>query len=219
MSLNESAVLEIQDLVQTFGDRKILDLKHWSVTPGAHCLIEGQSGSGKSTLLHLIAGLMRPSAGLIAIERQPLSRLSGRALDELRGKKIGIVLQSFHLIEALDVLGNLKLAQSLAGNRPNTEQIMHLLSIVGIDQLAGRKPRALSQGERQRVAIVRAIINRPALLLADEPTSALDDRHADAVLNLLIEQADEAGATLLMATHDARAKASLPVGLSLGAGP
>ncbi len=209
-------VLSVQHLVHGFGDRTVLAIDHWSVVRGGHCLIEGPSGSGKSTLLHLIAGLMRPSSGRIDVLGQEVGGLSGRALDRLRGRSIGIVLQRFHLIEALDVMANLRLAQSLAGAAPDAERARSLLDQVGLATLAEKKPSTLSEGERQRVAILRAIINRPTLLLADEPTSALDDRHAEAVLNLLITQADAAGATLLMATHDARAKARLPVGLKLG---
>jgi putative ABC transport system ATP-binding protein len=213
---DDRMVLSVRNLVHNFGGRTVLAIDHWSVVQGEHGLIEGPSGSGKSTLLHLIAGLMRPSSGRIDVLGQELGSLSGRALDRLRGRSIGIVLQRFHLIEALDVMANLRLAQSLAGATPDAEQAEALLDRVGLATLAKKKPSMLSEGERQRVAILRAVINQPALLLADEPTSALDDHHAGAVLDLLITQADAAGATLLMATHDARAKERLPVGLRLG---
>jgi putative ABC transport system ATP-binding protein len=212
---DDERVLCVQHLVQRLGDRTVLTVDHWFVNRGGHCLIEGPSGSGKTTLLHLIAGLMRPSSGRIDVLGQELDRLSGRSLDQLRARSIGIVLQRFHLIEALDVMANLRLAQSLAGVAPDTGRASALLDQVGLATLSQKKPSTLSEGERQRVAILRAVINRPALLLADEPTSALDDRHAETVLDLLITQADAAGATLLMATHDARAKARLPVGLKL----
>ena len=213
---DDERVLSIQDLTHGFGEQTVLTIDRWSVPRGGHCLIEGPSGCGKSTLLHLIAGLMRPTRGRIDVLGQELGHLSSRALDQLRGRWIGIVLQRFHLIEALDVMANLRLAQSLAGVAPQTKRATALLEQVGLATLSQKKPSMLSEGERQRVAILRAVINQPALLLADEPTSALDDRHAEAVLDLLITQADAAGATLLMATHDARAKARLPVGLRLG---
>ncbi|MEZ5932761.1 MAG: ATP-binding cassette domain-containing protein [Alphaproteobacteria bacterium] len=216
MAEHDASVLTLRRLVHRFGKRVVLDIDRWSAAKGRHCLIEGPSGSGKSTLLHLIAGLLRPDSGEIILEDQPLGALSGRALDRLRSQRIGIILQNFHLIEALDVRANLRLAQSLSGSQPEPEVIDALLAQLGLSGLAQNKPAALSQGERQRVAIIRAVLNRPTLLLADEPTSALDDRHAEAVLKLLIDQADAAGATLLMATHDSRAKAHLPVGLKLG---
>jgi len=216
MADSNDSVLEIRNLAHRFDDRVVLDIENWTVQRGGHCLIEGASGSGKSTLLHLIAGLMRPGSGKIVLEGQEVSNLSGQHLDRLRGQKIGIVLQNFHLINALDIRGNLRLAQSLAGAAPEIGRIDDLLERLGLAKFARRKPAALSQGERQRVAIIRAVLNRPVLLLADEPTSALDDRHAEAVLELLIKQADAAGATLLMASHDTRAKTHLPVGLTLG---
>lgn len=209
-------VVSVQKLVQRFGSRTLLSIDSWSVRNGEHCLIEGQSGSGKSTLLHLIAGLRTPTSGRIDVLGQELSRLSSHALDRLRGVSIGIVLQRFHLIEALDVVGNLRLAQSLAGQPCDVKRAHNLLDQVGLTSIREKKPSALSEGERQRVAILRAVINKPALLIADEPTSALDDRHADAILDLLIAQANTAGATLVMATHDARVKERLPVSLKLG---
>lgn len=216
MADGDDVVLAIRDLVHVFDDQPVLDIETWSVDRGRHCLIEGSSGSGKSTLLHLIAGLMRPRSGQVTLDGEEVSSMSGQRLDRLRGQKIGIVLQNFHLIDALDVKGNLHLAQSLAATTQDGGRIDELLGRLGLAGLARRKPAALSQGERQRVAIVRSVINRPVLLLADEPTSALDDRHAEAVLELLIQEADLVGATLLMASHDSRAKAHLPVGLRLG---
>ena len=216
MDGDNKTVLELRDLVHAFDGRPVLDVVHWTVGRGEHCLIQGPSGSGKSTLLHLIGGLMRANHGKLMVEGQALDELPARALDRLRGQKIGIVLQNFHLIEALDVASNLRLAQSLGGAMPDEERIETLLQSLGLAHLARRKPKALSHGERQRVAIVRAVINRPVLLLADEPTSALDDANASAVLHLLVDQADTAGATLLMASHDSRAMAHLPVGLQLG---
>jgi putative ABC transport system ATP-binding protein len=216
MAADDACVLSLRRLVHRFGARVVLDIDHWSVARGAHCLIVGPSGSGKSTLLHLIAGLQRPTRGEIVVEGRSLGALPGPALDRLRGRRIGVVLQNFHLIEALDLRANLRLAQALSGSPPDSGAIDALLEKLGLAGLAHRKPATLSQGERQRAAIIRAVLNRPALLLADEPTSALDDRHALAVLDLLVSEADAAGATLLMATHDSRAKARLATGLRLG---
>ncbi len=204
MTDNNQPVLEINTLVRRFDDRTVLCLDRWSVPSEKHSLILGASGSGKSTLLHLIAGLLPPSEGRITIDGQAMIDLSEKDLDSFRGKKIGLVLQNLHLISALTVRNNLRLAQSLAGIVPEPLRLEGLLEQLGIAHLAARKPATISHGERQRVAIARAVINRPLLLLADEPTSALDDENADEALCLLKEQAAMSGATLIVATHDAR---------------
>lgn len=204
MTESSHLVLDINGLARRFGDRIVLHLDRWSVAKRQHCLILGASGSGKSTLLHLIAGLMPPSEGRITIDGQSMGDLGARDLDHFRGRKIGLILQNLHLISALSVRDNLRLAQSLAGIAPEPARVDHLLEQLGLSPLAARKPDTISHGERQRVAIARAVINRPALLLADEPTSALDDDNAEKVLRLLLDQAEATEATLVVATHDAR---------------
>ena len=197
------AAVDVRDLVQVFGARTVLDLPAWRVERGAHTLVIGPSGCGKSTLLHMIAGLIRPSRGRIAIDGQDLAALGPAALDAFRGRRIGIVLQSMHLIGALTVRDNLRLARSLARQPPAPERIAALLEELGLTRLARTRPRELSQGECQRLAIARALVNHPSLILADEPTSALDDANCAAVLDLL-RQAQASGATLVVATHDQR---------------
>ena len=203
-ALVEQAAVDVRDLVQVFGTRTVLDLPAWRVERGAHSLVIGPSGCGKSTLLHLMAGLIRPSRGRIAIDGQDLAALGPAALDAFRGRRIGIVLQSMHLIGALSVRDNLRLARSLARQPPAPERIEGLLEELGLARLARTRPRQLSQGERQRLAIARAVVNHPSLILADEPTSALDDANCAAVLDLLRRQARASGATLVVATHDHR---------------
>ncbi|HYZ25740.1 MAG TPA: ATP-binding cassette domain-containing protein [Geminicoccaceae bacterium] len=213
------AVLSAADLAQSYGARTVLELRKWTVHAGQHSIVLGPSGCGKTTLLHLIAGLLRPSRGRIRVAGQDLSALAPAELDGFRGKNIGIVLQRLHLIRALTVKDNLRLAQSLAGLPVRAERIEHLLFELGIAALATARPDRLSQGEAQRVAIARAVINRPALILADEPTSALDDGNAETVLRLLLTQAEASGATLLIATHDGRLKAHFAHRLELPARP
>ena len=213
------AVLSAADLAQSYGARTVLELRKWTVQAGQHSIVLGPSGCGKTTLLHLIAGLLRPSRGRIRVAGQDLSALAPAELDGFRGKNIGIVLQRLHLIRALTVKDNLRLAQSLAGLPVSAERIEHLLFELGIAALATARPDRLSQGEAQRVAIARAVINRPALILADEPTSALDDGNAETVLRLLLTQAEASGATLLIATHDGRLKAHFAHRLELPARP
>jgi putative ABC transport system ATP-binding protein len=200
----ERPAVDVRDLVQVFGRRTVLDLPAWRVERGAHSLVIGPSGCGKSTLLHLIAGLIRPSRGRVAIDGQDLGALGGAALDAFRGRRIGIVLQSMHLIGALTVRQNLRLARSLARQPRAAGRIDCLLEELGLARVAGMRPHRLSQGERQRLAIARAVVNQPSLILADEPTSALDDGNCAAVLELLRRQAQAFGATLVVATHDHR---------------
>jgi putative ABC transport system ATP-binding protein len=212
-------ILDVRDLVHTIGERTVLDLPSWQVAHGRHSLVIGRSGCGKSTLLHLIAGLIRPSRGRIAIDGQDLMALGAGARDGFRGRRIGIVLQNMHLIAALSVRDNLRLARWLARQAPDPERIARLLEELGLARLARARPRQLSQGERQRLAIARAVINRPALVLADEPTSALDDANCAAVLDLLQRQAQASGATLIVATHDHRLQPHFDQRLELAAPP
>ena len=197
-------MLEISDLDHRFGGRTVLQLASWTIAPGQHSLVLGPSASGKSTLLHLIAGLLRPSHGRIVVAGRELTALGPSELDRIRGRRIGIVLQDLHLIAALSVEDNLRLARSLAGLPLDPQRIGHLLAELGLTSLAKARPAQLSHGERQRVAIARAVVNRPDLVLADEPTSALDDANCEAVLELLLRQAEASDATLVIATHDAR---------------
>jgi putative ABC transport system ATP-binding protein len=203
----DRAVLVLDGVAHSYGARLVVEISSWTVAPGQHSLILGASGSGKSTLLHLIAGLLRPSRGRVRVAEQDLGGLAPAELDAFRGKNIGIVLQRLHLIGALTVRDNLRLAQSLAGLPVSSERVDYLLAELGIPALASARPHRLSEGEAQRTAIARAVINHPALILADEPTSALDDATCEVVFRLLRAQAEASGATLLIATHDARLKA------------
>jgi putative ABC transport system ATP-binding protein len=203
----ERPVLALDGLARAYDSRTVVAISSWAVTAGEHSLILGPSGSGKSTLLHLIAGLLRPSRGRVLVAGQDLATLTPAELDAFRGSMIGIVLQRLHLIPALTVRDNLRLARTLARLPPDAARIDSLIADLGLGALAGARPSELSQGEAQRVAIARAVVNNPALILADEPTSALDDANCETVLALLRVQAEASGATLVIATHDARLKA------------
>jgi len=173
---------------------------------GENWLLLGQSGSGKTTLLHLLAGMLRPTSGKVEIGGIDTSTLSAGELDRFRGNKIGIVFQKPHFIKSLTVGENLALAQKLARQPIDNQRIVDLLTRLNIGDKINKKPQNLSQGEQQRASIARAVINRPALILADEPTSALDDLNTKEVIDLLEEQAAEVNATLLIVTHDSRLK-------------
>lgn len=173
---------------------------------GEHRLLLGPSGSGKTTLVNLVTGLLTPDRGEVVVDGEAMSALPGPARDDLRQRKIGVIFQTLRLVSALTVRGNLRLAQRLAAGAADERAIDGLIEAVGIAHCADARPRALSQGEAQRAAIARALIARPALLVADEPTSALDDANTDRIARLLIDTADAYGSTLLIATHDARLK-------------
>ncbi len=173
-------------------------------------LVLGKSGVGKTTLLHLLGGLITTSKGEIQIGNQIIQQLSGKKMDTFRGKNIGIIFQNNHFVQALNVIENLELAQTLAGNPVNRKMIMELLERLHIGHKTHSEIHHLSQGERQRVAIARAMVNHPAVILADEPTSALDDNNTFEVVNLLHEQARQVGSALIIVTHDTRLKEIIP---------
>jgi putative ABC transport system ATP-binding protein len=171
---------------------------------GEAMLILGQSGIGKTTLLHLLGGLMAPKSGQIFIANKDITQLSNKALDQFRGKHISIIFQQNHFIQSLSVIENLKICQELSGNTFDKKAAMDYLSRLGMEDKAKKYIKELSQGERQRVAIIRAMINKPSLILADEPTSALDDMNTSEVCSMLMSHSKEIEAALLVVTHDAR---------------
>jgi putative ABC transport system ATP-binding protein len=197
-------IVEALNLAYGAGGRTIIEVARWSVAPGEHTVVVGPSGSGKTTLLHMIAGLLTPTRGEIAVAGRKLGALSAAGRDLVRGRNVGIVFQNIHLIDALTVVDNLRLARFLARLGRDDRRVHALLDSLGVGNLAGQRPPRLSQGERQRVAIARALVNAPKLVIADEPTSALDDANCAQVLDLLFAQAEAHGATLLAATHDSR---------------
>jgi putative ABC transport system ATP-binding protein len=197
-------VLRTQSVKLERGGAVFASLPDVALAPGQCAALIGASGSGKTTALLALAGIRRPQGGTITIEGQSLWSLPSTALDRLRGQRIGLVFQSFHLIEAVSIAENLRLAAHCAGRPLDAAHMDHLLTRLDIAALAGRRADGLSQGQKQRVALARALINRPALLLADEPTSALDDANTAALFALLIDTAKAEGAALLIATHDRR---------------
>ena len=211
------ALIEVSDTRHRYGDKVVLACAGFSLAANDEYLLLGASGSGKTTLLHIIAGILKPSEGDVTISGTKLSSLSGPTLDRFRGQHIGIVLQKLHLIGSITALQNLLLAQTLSGRASDESAARQLLESLGLGAFSAAKPKQLSHGQAQRLAIARAVINRPKLIIADEPTSNLDDKHAEEALQLLRSQAKACGAALVVATHDARVKEHIPRRLELAA--
>jgi len=180
-----------------------------AVPQGGVLLVSGPSGCGKSTWLALVAGLMAPTAGTLVVAEQALTALRGAAADAWRARSIGFLPQTLHLSAALSVQRNLALAQWAAGQPQDDGAITRALKALGVADLAQRRPGQLSGGQAQRVALARAVLMRPRVLLADEPTASLDDHNAADAVQLLWTTAQSLGATLVIATHDARVGQSL----------
>lgn len=181
-----------------------LHFPDFSITPGDQILMLGASGCGKTTLLSIIAGLLRPSAGRVLIDGQDFFAMNTRQRDHIRGRDFGFVFQNLHLLPSLTLAQNIALAADMAGLPVDQKRLADVMGMLGLADKARCRPHALSQGEQQRAAIARAVFNRPSVILADEPTSALDDRNAHAVIDLILEQAENTKAALVIATHDTR---------------
>ena len=173
------------------------------IDDGEFVAIMGQSGSGKSTLLSILGGLNHPSRGQVLLDSLDIYKLSSEQRADLRSEYIGVIFQSFQLIPYLTVLENVKLPMAITGTKSKKQDKMarDVLERVGLANKADRLPDQLSGGEQERVAIARAIVNKPPILLADEPTGSLDSNTADEILNLLKELNDE-GQTIIMVTHN-----------------
>lgn len=197
--------LRTHNLSHTYGDRTI-SFPDIECEAGEHTLLLGPSGCGKTTLLQLISGLRSSQQGEVWVGDTQLDRLSQSKKDKYRGKHIGMIYQSSHFVRSLSVIQNLTLAQQFGGQKVDKNHIKSLLQKLNLSSKGSQNTYTLSQGEQQRVAIARALVNNPLLILADEPTSALDDDNTDAVLQLLVEQANSVGATLIVVTHDNRLK-------------
>ena len=202
-------MLWLRNIRHAYDGAEVLNVAEWQAEQGSHWLILGPSGSGKTTLLHILAGILRPTAGSAGVGGQDLSALSPSALDRFRGRHIGIVLQRLHLIPSLTVLDNVLLAQYLAGLPQDHVRAREALAALDLADKAHFRPHALSFGQAQRVAVARATVNRPQLLLADEPTSNLDDARCLQALELLQAQARACNATLVIATHDQRIRSRI----------
>ncbi|MDB5931887.1 MAG: transporter related protein [Polaromonas sp.] len=202
-------MIRTRQLAYRYRQGPALSFPDVEVPQGGVLLLAGPSGAGKSTWLALAAGLVRATEGQIEVAGQALgsdvsSFKSGAALDAWRARAVGFLPQKLHLSTALTVQQNLAMAQWAAGQAPDDQRISAALTALGVQDLAGRKPAQLSGGQAQRVALARAVLLQPKVILADEPTASLDDDAAAVSLALLQSTAAREGATLAIATHDAR---------------
>ncbi len=189
----------------------VIDVAQLSIADGEHVALIGSSGSGKTTLLHLIAGIVAPDGGSIvfseskagaADESTDITRLDEARRDVFRGAHVGYIFQTHHLLPGFTALENVLLGMSFTGRKPDPAFARHLLTEVGLSDRLHYKPSRLSVGQQQRVAVARALANRPRLVLADEPTGALDPTNAQQVLALIRKLCEEVAASLLLVTHD-----------------
>ncbi len=204
------AVIEIHDLRKIYrvGEVDVPALRGVDLTvqSGEFLSIVGPSGSGKSTLFHIIGGLTPPTSGKVRIMDQDLAALTDAGRTRLRRRTVGFVFQKFNLLPNLTARDNIAVARYLGGSdgKPDA-QFEEVLRLLGIAHRLDHKPNALSGGEQQRIAIARAVVNNPAILLADEPTGNLDTANSSAVLEILRDLNQRTGQTILMITHNTEA--------------
>ena len=199
-------MLELKNIKKSYVEANgnslpILSIPTFSVARGEQTVLWGRSGSGKTTLLHVIAGIRSADAGSIRIDRIELTRLSEAGRDRLRAAKLGYVFQTFNLLPAFTALENVMLGMTFARGRRDQARAAQLLDRVGLASRATHKPQKLSVGEQQRVAVARALANRPQLLLADEPTANVDPANQQLVVDLIRETCREEEIALILVTH------------------
>ncbi len=199
-------IIELDSVEVTFNagkeSLKVLDIARWNVTEGDRLAIFGPSGSGKSTFLYALSGLLPVTRGKINVCGHALQAMSEAQRDSFRARYIGIVFQDFNLLHGFSVLENVLVGMTFSPRKPNLEEAKHLLNEVGLSHRLNYYPSKLSSGEQQRVAVARALANRPKLLLADEPTASLHPVNKEDVLRLLLDMCDRHGCTLVLVTHE-----------------
>ena len=206
-------IIEISGLKKIYrvGDVEVPALRgvDLTVTRGEFLSVVGPSGSGKSTLFHIVGGLTSPTSGTVIIDGQNMANLTDLERTRLRRGKVGFIFQKYNLLPTLTAMDNILMARHFNGGngQPLTQQFTDLLKLLAIQHRLHHKPRALSGGEQQRVAIARSLVNQPAILLADEPTGNLDTENSDRVLSILRDLNEKLGQTILMITHNPEAAA------------
>ena len=200
------SLLRITGLTKSYplpsgGGHRVVGVDEFSLEAGAQLALRGESGSGKTTFLHLIAGILAPDAGRIELAGRDVAALGEAGRDRLGAETIGYIFQTFNLLQGHTVLQNVELGMAF-GRGVDRARATALLQRVGLGDKLGHFPRQLSTGQQQRVAVARALANKPALVLADEPTGNLDRRNSREALALIREVCRESGAALLLVSHD-----------------
>lgn len=199
-------ILKVENLTKTYGKGdtlvKAIDGISFSVEKGEFVAIVGSSGSGKSTLLHIIGGVDRPSSGKVLVDGEDVFKLNENNLAIFRRRQVGLIYQFYNLIPILNVKENITLPILLDGKKPNDSYLDELVETLGLSKRVNHLPNELSGGEQQRVSIGRALMNRPAILLADEPTGNLDSKNSKEIMDLLKLSNKKYKQTIVMITHD-----------------
>jgi putative ABC transport system ATP-binding protein len=208
-------IILAQELGKTYRSGKLevpaLRKVSFAIEPGEFVAIVGPSGSGKSTLFYILGGLTRATSGSVLIDGVDFAKLTDGERTKMRRAKIGFVFQRFNLLPTLSAMGNIEIAHDIANLGASNKKeldpafLNHLTDLLGIDGRLEHRPNELSGGEQQRIAIARALIARPAIVLADEPTGNLDTKNSDAVLQMLRKSSRELNQTVLMITHNPEA--------------
>ena len=209
-------VLELQDIKKSFvvpgGDPLlILDIPFFQIDAGELVALEGQSGSGKSTLLNVVSGISRPDSGHVLISGLDIVKLAESQRDRLRADRIGLIFQQFNLLPGFTALENVLVAMSFGSAVADKSHAESLLESVGLADRLHHKPAALSIGQQQRVAVARALANRPRVLLADEPTASIDPAHQQQVIDLLQTTCQKEKVALLVVTHAPEVAEQFPI--------
>ncbi|PCJ81749.1 MAG: ABC transporter ATP-binding protein [Bacteroidetes bacterium] len=204
-------MIDVSDVSFSYDGVHELRFPTFSCRNGGKLLLLGNSGTGKTTLLHLMCGLLRPTKGSIIVSGKDLGGMSDRELDNFRGRELGIVFQQSYFVQSLTVEENLALPNLLSkkpiSSKDLKKRTLELLDRLGVGHKSKSRPKDLSVGEQQRASIARALVHYPSVVFADEPSSALDDTSTESVIKLLEEETANAGATLIIVTHDSRLKA------------
>jgi ABC-type lipoprotein export system ATPase subunit len=200
-------MLSVANLAKSFvtpegASVKVVDVAEFRLGAGEQLALRGESGSGKTTFLNLVAGILAPDSGVVTIDGIEMTALREAGRDRLRAEKLGYIFQTFNLLQGFTVLENVLLGMSFGPRGADRAHAREMLGRVGLGHRLNHYPRQLSTGQQQRVAVARALVNHPRLVLADEPTGNLDRRNAQEALALIREVCREQGAALLLVSHD-----------------
>lgn len=199
-------MLKIQNLKKSYSNSEnekfdIIDIPSFELNENEQLAVSGESGSGKSTFLNLISGIVSSDSGEIYFNNTDITKLSGSAMDKFRSKNIGYVFQTFNLLQGFTALENVMLGMMFCG-KPDKDRSLAALDKAGLSKRINNKPSELSVGEQQRVAVARAIVNSPAMLLADEPTANLDSKNTGLIIKLIKELCAEEKISLILVSHE-----------------